>query len=253
MAENQNEAELSAIVSRYALRDPKRDAQRYSWLKPDVHLSALEGDRAMLRLFSHVGLNDLSRLSVLEVGCGTGGNLLRFLRWGFDPANLVGNELLPARLGEARRRLPVEIKLIEGDARGLDCGSFDIVFQSTVFSSILDDAFQIQLANRMWEMTRPGGGVLWYDFCYNNPKNPDVRGVPVRTIRKLFPESKPVIRRVTLAPPVCRFVTRLSPRFSMQFYSVLNALPLWRTHVLCWIPKPHSDDQPFADKSMADE
>lgn len=252
MAEHRNQAELSAIVSRYAVRDAKQDAQRYSWLKPDVHLSALEGDRVMLRLFSCAGLSDLQRLSVLEVGCGTGGNLLRFLRWGFDPAKLVGNELLPARLHEARRRLPAEVRLIEGDACELDCGSFDIVYQSTVFSSILDHTFQIRLANRMWEMTKPGGGVLWYDFCYNNPKNPDVRGVPVRAIRNLFPESKPIVRRVTLAPPICRFVTQLSPRFSPQIYSTLNALPLLRTHVLCWIPKPHSDAQPFADRDVAD-
>lgn len=238
MPENQNQEELSAIVSRYAHRDPKQDAQRYSWLKPDVHLSALEGDRNMLRLFSQIGLSDLSQLSVLEVGCGTGGNLLRFLRWGFDPGKLIGNDLLANRLGEAQRRLPAAVKLIEGDACTLDCGAFDIVYQSTVFSSILEDGFQVRLANRMWEMTKPGGGVLWYDFCYDNPRNPDVRGVPVRTIRKLFPESTPIVRRVTLAPPIGRFVTRFSSRFSAHFYSAANALPPLRTHALCWIPKP---------------
>lgn len=251
MAENRNE--LNAIMSRYALRDRKLDAQHYSWLKPEVYLPALEGDRAMLQLFSRIGLHDLSRLSLLEVGCGTGGNLLRLVRWGFDPANLVGNELLPARLADARRRLPAGIRLIEGDACALDCGRFDIVFQSTVFSSILDDAFREKLARRMWEMTRPGGGVLWYDFCYNNPKNPDVRGVPARAIRALFPESAPVIRRVTLAPPICRRIARLPPRLAPHLYSMLNALPLLRTHVLCWIPKPSPDDRRYAGKGLSDE
>lgn len=236
MAENRNNVELDEIVARYASRDPVLDAQRYSWLKPDVHLSSLDGDRVMLRLFSHIGFRDLSRLSVLEVGCGSGGNLLRFLRWGFEPVNLVGNELLPGRLEEARRRLPHALRLIGGDACELECGNFDIVFQSTVFSSILDDGFQQKLANRMWEMTKPGGGILWYDFCYNNPKNPNVRGMPVRAIRRLFPQSTPIVRRVTLAPPISRFVTRLSPRL----HSALNILPILRTHALCWIPKPVS-------------
>lgn len=236
MADQRTEAELNEIISRYALRDPQQDAQRYSWLKPDVYLSVLECDRAMLQLFSRAGLRDLSRLSVLEVGCGTGGNLLKLLRWGFDPVRLAGNELLPERLADARRRLPAEVRLFAGDASALDCGPFDIVYQSTVFSSILDEAFRVRLAARMWQMTKPGGGVLWYDFCYDNPNNPNVRGVPARDIRRLFPASSPIVRRVTLAPPIGRFAIRLSP----HLYSALSTIPLLRTHALCWIPKSAS-------------
>ena len=39
--------------------------------------------------------------------------------------------------------------------------SFDIVTQSTVFSSILDHRFQQDLSNRMWRMVKPRGGILW--------------------------------------------------------------------------------------------
>jgi hypothetical protein len=77
MDENRDDAELAAIVSRYALRDSLGEAQRYSWLRPDVHLSMLENDRVMLQLFMQAGLRDLSRLSLLEVGCGSGSNLLQ--------------------------------------------------------------------------------------------------------------------------------------------------------------------------------
>ena len=228
-----NGIELDAIAARYAARSAAGADGRYAWTKSDVYMSALESDRVMLELFARVGLGDFSRLRVIEVGCGSGGNLLRLLRWGFDPANLVGNELLPERLAVARRRLPHDVELIGGDACELSDGGFDIVYQSTVFSSILDDDFQRRLARRMWQMARPGGGVLWYDFCYDNPRNPDVRGVPVRRIRELFPDAAPTVRRVTLAPPLARAVTRLSARL----YSVFNALPVLRTHALCWIPK----------------
>jgi SAM-dependent methyltransferase len=239
MHESGRHAEVNAIVSRYAARDARADAQRYSWLNPDIRLAAFENDHALLQLLAAAGVSDLARLTLLEVGCGGGGNLLRFLRWGFDPAHLVGNELLPASLETARRRLPHEVELIGGDASELQCGQFDIVYQSTVFSSILDDGFQYKLARRMWDMTRPGGAVLWYDFCYDNPNNANVRGVPVRRIRELFPESAPVVRRVTLAPPLSRLATRISPRF----YSVLNAFPFLRTHALCWIPKRQPEAQ----------
>jgi hypothetical protein len=116
-----------------------------------------------------------------------------------------------------------------------------VVLQSLVFSSILDDAFQAALARRMWQLVRPGGGVLWYDFVYDNPANPDVRGVPVRRVRELFPEAAIVIRRVTLAPPISRRVCRIHP----AAYGVFNALPFLRTHVLCWLSKadPRHDPQ----------
>jgi SAM-dependent methyltransferase len=232
-ADGEYNRELDEIVSRYALRKQGQDAQ-YLWTNPAVNLPELEKDFAMLQFFARAGMTDFSRLTLLEVGCGGGSNLLAFLRWGFDPANLVGNDLLPPRLTYARRRLPPEVRLIEGDASVLDCGQFDIVYQSTVFSSVLDANFQMKLAKHMWNMTRPGGAVLWYDFCYNNPRNPDVRGVPSRRIRQLFPESKMIMKRVTLAPPISRPVSRISSRL----WSLLNGMPFLRTHALCWIPKP---------------
>jgi SAM-dependent methyltransferase len=121
MHESGRHAEVNAIVSRYAARDARADAQRYSWLNPDIRLAAFENDHALLQLLAAAGVSDLARLTLLEVGCGGGGNLLRFLRWGFDPAHLVGNELLPASLETARRRLPHEVELIGGDASELQC------------------------------------------------------------------------------------------------------------------------------------
>jgi hypothetical protein len=78
-----------------------------------------------------------------------------------------------------------------------------------VFSSLLDDAFQDRLAQTMWRWVRPGGGVLWYDFTFDNPRNPDVRGIPVRRIRQLFSEGSLRVRRITLAPPLARSVCRI--------------------------------------------
>ncbi len=227
-------AEADAVRERYARRaagDP-----RYSLLNPAALYPLQERQRAMLRLFRRLGFDDLSRLRLLEVGCGDGANLLDLLRFGFDPAHLAGVELLPQRHAAARARLPAAVDLRLGDATQLawPAASQDIVLQSTVFSSLLDDAFQQRLADSMWQALRPGGGVLWYDFTVDNPRNRDVRGVPLARVRALFPQGRIDARRLTLAPPIARRVVRLHP----AAYTLFNALPWWRTHLLCWIQKP---------------
>ncbi len=224
--------ETRAVAERYARRTAPG---RYSMLQPDVWQTVQERQRAMLRLFVRQGLTDLPSLRVLEVGCGAGGNLLELLRLGFAPANLAGAELLPERLAQARAVLPAAVQLHAGDASALPiaAGSQHIVWQSTVFSSLLDDGFQQQLATAMWRWVAPGGGVLWYDFTVNNPRNPDVRGVPLARLRQLFPQATLTHRRVTLAPPLARPLCRLHP----GLYPLANALPLLRTHVLAWLGK----------------
>lgn len=227
------ESEARAVVDRYARRAV---GDRYSMLKPDVWQTVQERQRAMLELFVAQGWADLSALRCLEVGCGSGGNLLELLRLGFAPQHLSGVELLTDRLRHARHVLPAALALFDGDALALDlpAASQDIVFVSTVFSSLLDDAFQQRLADAMWRWVKPGGGVLWYDFTFDNPANPDVRGVPLGRVRRLFPGGQLRQKRVTLAPPIARRVAALHP----ALYSVFNLLPLLRTHRLCWIGKP---------------
>jgi SAM-dependent methyltransferase len=226
--------ETQAIAERYARRAGLPDL--YSPLRPEVWQAQQERQRVMLALLKQHTQQPLSTLDLLEIGCGHGDNLLELLRLGFDPARIVANELLPERAAAARRRLPAATRLHEGDALALPQpeASLDIVLQSTVFSSILDDGFQQQLAAAMWRWLKPGGAVLWYDFTVDNPRNPDVRGVPLARIAALFPTGKIDARRVTLAPPIARRVVKLHP----AAWRVFNALPLLRTHVLAWIEKP---------------
>lgn len=226
--------ELDEISARYERRK-HIPADRYARLNPAVNAAVRERQAALVRLFVQQGIRDLSGCKVLEVGCGSGGNLLELLQFGAAPENLVGNELLPERLDAARARLPEAVALYPGDASQLllPDASFDIVYQSTVFSSILDDGLQEALALKMWRLVRPGGGVLWYDFTFDNPRNPDVRGVNVARIRELFPQGELVVRRVTLAPPIARRAVPVHP----FFYGLFNAIPFLRTHVLGWIKK----------------
>ena len=224
--------EIAAIAERYARRDA---GDRYSLLRPEVWQMLQERERALLKLLAQrPGRPQEWRLT--EVGCGTGGNLLELLRTGFAPEHLCGIELLQERFEQAQRVLPPQLKLLAGDATqaAIEPASQDFVFQSTVFSSILSDAVQEQLAAAMWRWLKPGGAVLWYDFIIDNPRNPDVRGVPLRRVRELFPQARVSSQRLTLAPPLARLVCRLHP----GAYTVFNSIPWLRTHVLAVIEKP---------------
>jgi len=167
--------------------------------------------------------------SILEIGAGQGGNIPMLLDMGFTENNIVVNELLPERIAVLKTNYQ-NIKLVEGDALKINFNqTFDIVFQSTVFTSILNVEDRINLAAKMWEMLKPSGIILWYDFIYNNPNNKNVKKVDVAHVKKLFPKSvKTKIIKTTLAPPIGRRVGKL--------YHLVN-LPFLRSHILAVFQK----------------
>ena len=74
---------------------------------------------------------------MLEVGCGTGYFLSRFLDYGAVAA--AGIDLLESRVAQVRERDP-RLEVVAGDAGRLPWadGSFDLVTQFTCLSSVLD-------------------------------------------------------------------------------------------------------------------
>lgn len=230
--ENKIQKEVFEIHERYRRREGL-SSYLYSILNPSIMMTLQERERILIKWINTSLKGGLAEKFLLEVGCGDGYNLLKFIELGFKPINLIGNELLPARVEKARGLLPSQVKIIEGNALNMEIepSSLDIVFQSTVFSSILSDEFQEALAKKMMEWIKPDGGILWYDFIYNNPGNKDVRGVPLSRIRTLFPGMNVRYWRLTLAPPISRMVVKVHP----AMYSLFNLMPFLRTHVLCWI------------------
>jgi SAM-dependent methyltransferase len=189
-----------------------------------------------LRLLRKAGYHPLSDLHTLDVGCGDGNMLRQFLEWGAVPERLVGIELRPEPVEKSRRLNPAldircgsAVKLPWSDA------SFDLVCQHTVFTSIMDPAMKRQIAGEMNRVLRSGGAVLWYDFMYDNPRNPDVRGIKTDEIQLLFPGFGIHVHRITLAPPIAR---RLPEPLLPVLYPLLAAIPLLRTHYLGLLAKP---------------
>lgn len=217
--------EADKVKERYKKRQAEKSASLYDAQRPYVRHSTKEREEAYKQgILAHFG--NVDQLRILEIGAGAGGNISFFKKLGIHPKNIFANELISERVQALRAAHP-DIHIIEGDATTLDVtmvGQFDIVFQSTVFTSILDDSFKCTLADLMVQLMKPQGMMLWYDFIYNNPRNKDVKGVGIEEVRQLFPELDFSFAKITLAPPIGRRVGNL--------YYLFNLLPLLRTHVV---------------------
>jgi SAM-dependent methyltransferase len=195
-----------------------------------VHLFMLQSrERAFLKLVD-TRFGPLADQRILEIGCGSGQWLLDLIRWGARPDRLTGLDLLPDRIEEARRRCPDAVRLICGSAAatGLAGGAYDIVLQSTAFSSVLDTGVRRAIAAEMLRLLAPAGRIVWYDFFVDNPWNADVRRVGRSEIAALFPGCRVHLTRITLAPPVARALLPLS-RVACE---MLERMPLFCTHYL---------------------
>ncbi len=244
------ELAISAIKAAYDRRQTSVPLARYSETNPAVICRTREIQRRTLSLLKRVGTSELGHLRVLDVGCGTGYWLRNFLQWGAEPNLLFGVDLLQERLDRARDLSDSGVTLVCGSAHQLSfcSGYFDLICQSTVFSSVLNSDLRLLIAAEMKRVLRPGGLILWYDFFLNNPWNPDVRGVRKSEIRRLFPNCEITIERLTVAPPLARIVSRCA-----VIYRAMAATRVLSTHYLAAIRKveqsPRTDRQELLPSS----
>lgn len=189
--------------------------------------------RAILRCIRNEGITMLDDVRILEIGCGRGRWLREAVQWGARPENVFGLDLFEDRVLAASRSCASGVGVQVADAANLPFAdeTFDIVLQSTVFTSILDDGVRARVAAEMMRVTRRQGFMVWYDFCVPSPNNPDVRAITKAEIRRLFSDCRISVRRLTLAPPIARFV---APR-SWVLCTLLNGLPFLRTHLIAAI------------------
>jgi SAM-dependent methyltransferase len=208
---------------------------RYSWFNPSYQFMMQQRERQMLAVLFRYGFSNLESRRILEVGCGTGQWLRDFLKWGARPENMTGIDLLSDRVSKAQQLCSPRMRIERANAAHLPFSDarFDLVLQSTVFTSILNSDLKRRIAAEMIRVAKSDGIILWYDYHVSNPRNSDVRGVKRREIYDLFPGCRINLKRITLAPPLCRL---LAP-YSYLMCCLLEKLPPLRSHYLGVIRK----------------
>ena len=151
--------EIEEIKKRYEARKKNMDQSKYD--SKNYYINSIVREREILYkqiITNH--FNQLNTLKMLEIGAGNGGNINAFRNFGIPANQIVANELLKDRIEILKLNYP-ESTTIEGNALDINEDyKFDIVFQSTVFTSILDDEFKKKLAKKMLDFTKPNGIVL---------------------------------------------------------------------------------------------
>ncbi len=175
-------AEAARIRAVYGERDrakPRGGAIAEAYRR--LNAERLDRMRALVeRLFP------AERPCLLDVGCGAGYDLSRWLEAGWPPERLAGTDLVAARLDVAAAACPgVALRLTDGEHLPFDDGSFDVATAVTVFSSILDPEMRQTLFREMERVVKPGGAILVYDFVVRKPTNPHVLGMSMRRLTEL--------------------------------------------------------------------
>jgi ubiquinone/menaquinone biosynthesis C-methylase UbiE len=189
-----------------------------------------EREQKLIMGFQAVVVSSLRDKRILEVGAG-GGSLIRHLfDFGAAPEKCFGIELNDESLKIAKRLTPaVGFAVANGGQIPFPDESFDVALQFMVLTAILDPEVRRVVISEILRTLRKGGVLAWYDFCYDSPRNPNVRGIGRREVRELLPGCRLRFWGVTLAPPIGRVAARVSP----FFYQVLAQIPWLRTHCLC--------------------
>ncbi len=228
--------ELERIKGVYRHRLQPGFSDRYSLSRPGELYMRQQRERVILQVLRRANLTQLATMRVLEIGCGRGRTLADWTRWGALQSNLCGIDLMEPFVREAAQLLP-SATLLVGSAGQLPFpnGSFDIVTQFTVFTSILDETMRHAVAAEIQRVLAPAGAVLWYDFRYPSPRNPDVRPVRLREVRMLFRGWTADVVTTTLLPPVARPLARLS--FAACSF-LESTLPPLRSHYLVLLRRP---------------
>lgn len=189
----------------------------------------------MCHAFRLIG-EDVPRAKILDVGCGVGRSTRLLLELGANPENVTGIDLRETAIAYAHRLNPA-IKF--ATVTSLDdwprLGTFDIVMQCTVFSSISRRSERVKLAKAMEQALVGGGHIIWWDCCRAN----EYAGGDFLYPSTLFQSCELVSEKVVSLEPMLSEALQWTGRITGAVGRLLDRLSGTReTHAMVLFRKP---------------
>jgi len=165
---------------------------------------------------------------ILDVGSGsgTGDAFLQLLACEFHPNQLYGIDIIPERIEKGKSLFP-NMHLTCDDATNMKYEScyFDMVMESTMFVSLIDNKASVEIAAEMLRVTKPKGYIMLIDWRYDFGR-PGYNALSQKRTKDLFGVGTKTkvhcVKNGALLPPIGRF---LSAHASPLYFLVQKTLP----------------------------
>lgn len=224
--------EAQRIIKVYQQRE-QHAGDRYTLYNPAYLYLTQSIQREVIRELATNKVN-ITDARILDVGCGDGAFLNWLVHAGAKPENLHGVDLMDNRIARARTsNSALHLDIVDATDLPYRDGSFDVVTQFMLFTSVLAPLVRSKIASELLRVTKGTGFILWYDFFLKRPGNRDVVCLKRKDVAALFPECEVRLRRTSLAPPLAR----LTAPWSYLVCDMLARLPFLRTHLIGSIRK----------------
>ncbi|MFN8575356.1 MAG: methyltransferase domain-containing protein [Candidatus Sericytochromatia bacterium] len=187
----------------------------------------------IISLLKYFGTN-FENLKVLDLGFGSGIDIFTLIKSGFNIKNIYGVEVIEERFNNLKNIIPnANLKLNSGFNIPFESENFDLVIQSTVFSSILDKNSRKLLSNEILRVLKPNGKIFFYDLKFNNPWNKNVIKIDKNELKYLFENCKIKSNSLTLNPVIVREIAKNS----IIICEILEKIPILCSHYYSIIEK----------------
>jgi len=211
-------------------------------LNPEVLFQTLAYEASFVRALRDI-LHEPKEACVLDVGCGGGGDLYQLLRIGYDPSNITGIDIQEERLAGAQKLYP-QGRFLHADATRMsfENGSFDLVFESTMFATLPNDRERIAIAAEMVRVCKAGGYLLLMDWRTPKPGDRSYKALTRKELQALFSVGSATrllgIYKGALVPPIGRFLSKHLPGL---YFMVATLVPLLVGQVAYVLMKDSND------------
>lgn len=232
--QSEDQAELDRIRSVY--EKYARDAGKQgAWADGTAHRFQLERKWARIREGLRREALVPSECRILDLGVFIGTDCPSLLQAGFRPEALIATDLNERSVRSARAKYRW-LRALAGDGTKLPFRdeAFDVVYQSTMISSVLDASRRVAILKEAGRVLRSGGVFISYDMRYPNPWNRHTRPLGLAELRNAFAGWILSTESLTGIPQIIRPLSKVS----LPLCRLVEAVPIFRSHLLAFARKP---------------